>query len=633
MRPSHNYDIIDSQEVRTIRLSVFIRILLTGLLCFTLSLTSGNEYSHPIVPRAAKTTVEAFPDIGSAVLSNAGDGRLLVCRYRKLDDGSTATMATVININNDVVVAQQSLRGTLTPVRSCHTNNKILLLDKNDRCVHVLDHRLQSIRVISLRNTDGVFSHDGERYYYCEMGAIACHDLTNGTVTAVKTAYDLRFQSIVGSHPTDDLLVVKAYTDAYRNSTCTAIFNPKSGHYKLLTTDVSSAYLFEDKYLSPYVSTDSDKTSLLYGKLNNTDTQVLIDPPGNLDRCLWISGSPYLLYDGVTLYRFTNSVAQCSLASSGIHAPLTNVIYLLQENLLVGISGNELVMINPDALSFKKVTAVTYAEGFTQLNNRIPIEFSNTAYNLKVATNLTDCRRFADRIEEEYGITILLSNECVIPCVYSGYDISPTNSLGYYERENAFINYTLQQLEETLARYPKGFFHQFRNAAGDGGIRVLLTGTINIALYTVGYQYCSHEWYNVVLDVTGDSLDGTISHEIWHATEQLIQMRNPSVFSDSNWSTYNPDGFQYVPTEDYDDDVTYTPKGGNEVYFVRPYAKISAFEDRACLMEAVMCPEYYDTEKLLTSPHVRKKLQVLCDATRNAFNSSSWKDVYWERYQ
>ena len=60
------------------------------------------------------------------------------------------------------------------------------------------------------------------------------------------------------------------------------------------------------------------------------------------------------------------------------------------------------------------------------------------------------------------------------------------------------------------------------------------------------------------------------------------------------------------------------------------YACVDAREDRARIMEYFMVHE--DAAQLLIeSPVIRQKLQIMCDAVRNNFDTADWGQVRWER--
>lgn len=63
--------------------------------------------------------------------------------------------------------------------------------------------------------------------------------------------------------------------------------------------------------------------------------------------------------------------------------------------------------------------------------------------------------------------------------------------------------------------------------------------------------------------------------------------------------------------------------------FVDGYAQVDEHEDRTRIMEYFMT--HTDEAKLLIqSPAIRQKLQRMCDAIRNNFDTSGWDSVRWE---
>ena len=38
-----------------------------------------------------------------------------------------------------------------------------------------------------------------------------------------------------------------------------------------------------------------------------------------------------------------------------------------------------------------------------------------------------------------------------------------------------------------------------------------------------------------------------------------------------------------------------------------------------------------ESQILIQSPFIRQKLQMMCDATRSAFDTTGWEDVRWEQ--
>lgn len=100
----------------------------------------------------------------------------------------------------------------------------------------------------------------------------------------------------------------------------------------------------------------------------------------------------------------------------------------------------------------------------------------------------------------------------------------------------------------------------------------------------VGCAYENGDWQNIAIDVRmADRLDGTICHEIWHATESHILSRDYATFLQEDWEAMNPEGFTYYEnTAIAESDAPWTLYSGSleDVYFVDSYACVNAHEDR-----------------------------------------------------
>ncbi len=60
------------------------------------------------------------------------------------------------------------------------------------------------------------------------------------------------------------------------------------------------------------------------------------------------------------------------------------------------------------------------------------------------------------------------------------------------------------------------------------------------------------------------------------------------------------------------------------------YSRTNAKEDRARIMEYIMATEDV-AGALVQSPAIAQKLQIMCRAIRENFDTSSWGELRWER--
>ena len=130
-----------------------------------------------------------------------------------------------------------------------------------------------------------------------------------------------------------------------------------------------------------------------------------------------------------------------------------------------------------------------------------------------------------------------------------------------------------------------------------------------------------------------DDFESLLCHEIWHATEDRIVSVDTDSFTWDVWSPCNPEGFSYYNdyslTDPEQNRWTLFSTGTEDAHFIDSYSRVNAKEDRARIMEYIMAkPEY--AAQIKASPAIMKKLQIMCDAIRENFNTSQWNYLPWE---
>ena len=203
-----------------------------------------------------------------------------------------------------------------------------------------------------------------------------------------------------------------------------------------------------------------------------------------------------------------------------------------------------------------------------------------------------------------------------------------------YQAALAGISAMLDSMSRAFALYPQGFLAQFRNSVGEGGLCFLLVAHIASDYGVVGCAYDSADWQYIALDVQADYMrEGTVCHEIWHATENEIRSRDYTAFDGDQWNRLNPEGFLYYGDGTMQDPAqpwTLYSSAPEDVRFVDTYSCVAATEDRARIMEFFMTHDD-EAELLIQSPYIRAKLQIMCDAVRRYFDTSGWGTPRWER--
>ena len=265
-----------------------------------------------------------------------------------------------------------------------------------------------------------------------------------------------------------------------------------------------------------------------------------------------------------------------------------------------------------------------------------------------LSQELLQQRESADDIEKEFGVRILLGDECLDAAANGSYSIVSTEDSGYAEysaNPQGELTEALNTLRRSLGCYPEGFFDSFKNYAGEGGIRFLIVRDMvneNGSFTAGGLHYQYGAWYNVVLDI--DTIT-TVHHELWHATEQRITNEFTEAFSEVSWSEFNPEDFSYCYDFDsyYEDESVFEyiipwdndPAKRETVYFDQIYSTVTPFEDRATLVEDLLNesfdPELYGfadpVERISAYPHLREKLDYMAEQSERTFGYVYWEEV------
>ena len=226
------------------------------------------------------------------------------------------------------------------------------------------------------------------------------------------------------------------------------------------------------------------------------------------------------------------------------------------------------------------------------------------------------------------------------------YSVEPLND--NIQLKNA-INDVLSVLDKT----PDGFVDEL--IRGFNGFDLYLCSTMkprsmhSISL-AAGFTCIEDNRIVVAIDATQSGIAQTFAHEFMHCIE--ISINNSFInMAFSNWSDYNPDGFDYNYTYEnsngiatgsgYDTKYTaetdaayrYENNGGKcpDIYFVDGYSKTFPNEDRARIFEHLCCDGdklnwYFDSDKL------NAKAKYLCKSLRECFDTlKNCDNIYWER--
>lgn len=254
----------------------------------------------------------------------------------------------------------------------------------------------------------------------------------------------------------------------------------------------------------------------------------------------------------------------------------------------------------------KRIFAVMLALFMLLSSAALSEEPAITTEPLPFASQEAEARAYADAMQERFGITILIGDECQSVLATDAFSIgnqAPARSPFMSLLGVKFTTDELKKLENALEQYPPELFSVIKDSNAPEGLRFFIADQIvdaDPAMNSIGYAVCEDSYYNIVLAYMLFD-QATVHHEIWHAMEMFITAEHPDAFL--NWDALNPEGFQY--SYDYTSDA----EDFNADYFVRGYGTADPLEDRATITEAVFFENR--NEWFAEHPAIKRKLDAM----------------------
>lgn len=605
-------------------------LLLCALLCGCAADPSEQD------SRNAVCELECLHPAAVSGMCPIGEANAAVCS----PDAEGNTVVQLIDTDDDSVVRCAELSGEWSIRQHSFCDGRIVLCDREHNRWRFFDRNLTELGTVDTENSDGFFSYDAKSYYFLRDDVLWRQELESGKISRVEFEYDLRFLELVAFDGPGSRMTAQFYLSPYSSKCGTAIFDPTTGKFSMLQSERYRAVFADSDVLLMLF----DENAMGYSVLNvGGDGKAVFADAGifreNSSELYGIERSRYLMGTGAgisTLYCVGQQVSACALSDYGIYGEIYNICPIGDgERLLGGVySGGKfsLYVIDTNELDFKRV-AETSAASPLSVNEELAQSYIDESSGSAVAETLSQARSRADELCKKYSVQILLSSQCRGAAAQCDYEITLTDAMDPDE-ELGSINAALKSLERCFALYPEGFFAQFRNSAGEGGVRFLLVEEIKSSFGVSGCEYERGQWQNIALDIRmAYRIDGIVCHEIWHATEKHILSSDYSLFTVDDWAKLNPADFSYYrdyDAADSDERWTYYSGGSEGVYFVDDYSKTFEGEDRARIMEFFMTRDD-DARELIKSPAMKAKLRHMCRAIRAVFDTDGWENVRWER--
>lgn len=608
---------------------------LLAALCLVLTL-AGCGGEKPLLDQPVKT-LSCVQSAAMPTLLPLGDGRVLA---GWVDYDRAITSLAVVDVATDRTVTSRELEGCWELQEQQFSDGRAVLFNWEASTWQFVGADLTDSGTFSSDQTGGFFSLDGSRYYFVQDDVLCRADVAGGQTERVALESDMRFLDVSGILPDSETLFLHCLLSPYSTESGTAILNVETGAYTMLQKDWYEPNCGAEGPEFLQFDNETMGYDVLYaseGRYYRADAALLHADEADI---LPVFGSAYLLgaAQDTTLYRLESGISACLLQAEQLGGALRNAVWLPEQVLVGCVYGGgtfHLTAIDPAQLTFTQVSDGIAVDDPMAVDTALTEVYWNSLNGQPLPATLQEARDYADQLEERYGVTILLSAQGQEACEAVWDAVVTTTDQWPLEDEPYAIARTLEALDRALALYPEGFFRQMRNTMGEGGVRFIPVGHIENDVNAVGLTYETYGWQNIYIDVTLGTFESVICHEIWHATEGVISYRDWVSFDPGNWSVCNPDGFFYnEDVEDADPNPSrwtfnYEMDAQN-VYFVDAYARTNAKEDRARIMEYVMANEDL-AGALMQSPYITQKLEIMCQAIRNSFDTSAWGDLRWER--
>ena len=608
---------------------------LLAALCLVLTL-AGCGGEKPLLDQPVKT-LSCVQSAAMPTLLPLGDGRVMA---GWVDYDRQLTSLAVVDVATDRTVTSRELEGCWELQEQQFSDGRAVLFNWEASTWQFVGADLADIGTFSSDQIGGFFSLDGSSYYFVQDDVLCRADVAGGQTERVALESDMRFLDVSGILPDSETLFLHCLLSPYSTESGTAILNVETGAYTMLQKDWYEPYCGAEGPEFLQFDNETMGYDVLYaseGRYYRADAALLHADEADI---LPVSGSAYLLgaAQDTTLYRLESGISACLLQAEQLGGALRNAVWLPEQVLVGCVYGGgtfHLTAIDPAQLTFTQVSDGIAVDDPMAVDTALTEVYWNSLNGQPLPATLQEARDYADQLEERYGVTILLSAQGQEACEAVWDAVVTTTDQWPLEDEPYAIARTLEALDRALALYPEGFFRQMRNTMGEGGVRFIPVGHIENDVNAVGLTYETYGWQNIYIDVTLDTFESVICHEIWHATEGVISYRDWVSFDPGNWSVCNPEGFFYnEDVEDADPNPSrwtfnYEMDAQN-VYFVDAYARTNAKEDRARIMEYVMANEDL-AGALMQSPYITQKLEIMCQAIRNSFDTSAWGDLRWER--
>lgn len=488
--------------------------------------------------------------------------------------------------------------------------------DRDANAVVFLDTQLEETRRMQVPDTvleTPVLAQDWSTIYFCTGNSIRGLDLRTGNPRLIRGGDHYQWQTLNQLYRDDTVLQFTAGLTDTEMETC--YISVENGQTLFTGNQVDELSASGDWYFAHIL--DGNWSDYVFGKVGSNPRVLKL--PGD---AVWTY--PVLERGGVLLVSSGDTESQVCFFDLEREQVLASVKLEGVTGIwdyAVDDSGSYIWLLDYD---LEENTQTLYRWDMTQgADDTFKIETGPyyTADNPDIQ-GLEQFEKLAQELGNCYGVDLSIWNAVKAP--------EPTDYRYTAEHRVDAIEQGLRDLEQALAVYPQGFLEHAASKTAGGVIHISLvrdiTGEKN-QMDANGIQFWTSEGEAYIGLEVGEQIAGALFHEIFHIMDSYVLS---SCVAYDDWNTLNPQDFEY----DYDDlsnqnQVERSYLDGEDRAFVDIYSMSYPKEDRARIMEYAMLP---NAQEVFSSAWMQKKLTVLCQGIRKAFDLEQSPELPWEQY-
>lgn len=460
--------------------------------------------------------------------------------------------------------------------------------------VWYLDTQLNQLKNVPLP-TDASFpviSDDGDEIFYYTGTEIRAYDTERNISRLVKTP-SVKIQGLKGTCFDGKILICT--TGETAENVKTLYISTENG--QTLTTDnsIEALYTYNDNYLA--VRNDGVITQRIVGMLNG-EAKLLNVADTEIASALELGGAVGYSADDSGLhlnyYDLTSGQKSASVSIPG---------YSQVKDILADRWSGCVWLLTVDPKEGEDTLLRWDLKATPVLESTVYFQTLYTSQSPDAA-GLDICQDRVDAINKAYGVRIRIWQEAV---KYPGGHIMVP------EHQTAAINGMLDALEPVLAEFPQKFLLKSVSSR----IRICIVRTVDEATQSVHYWDENDPF--IILPV-GANVRDEFLRSVGYILDSHV-LGNSAKYD--NWNTLNPEGFTYGMV-----DAAYL--SGDQRAFADEISMRSAPDDRSRILYEAM---QNDNAEIFRSPTMQRKLLLICQAIRDAWNLERKTETYpWEQY-